>query len=279
LKSFGPHTFVSVAFWVLPRFALPLFVLISACTINRGSESQSRFFDKQSMPVQLEGESYRINPCSEQVESTCNAATWNPSLCVLDSYDGRIYVRGSEVNGYGQNECQARRSLQENFCALGLDSRKAGLPYCTPDPTMGECKDLPLADCSEISDNETTPTLCYPTSYDGEPISVLQSPKGWGVGECRARNHLLNQACRLNLQPKRLGDVICRDDPGVSQCFDDLLPCSMGGRPQVCQWQSDQLVIKGLGTNKCEAINEIRYYLCQSGQSAPSNLTVQCSNL
>lgn len=105
---------------------------------------------------------------------------------------------------WAPSQCEAKQKISNQFC----QQNKPEIPYisirCVPDSTLGNCPTLPIT-CNDAAKK----TRCIAKSYYNHQIHPSLYLKADGTSECDAKNQLSEVACKKNLNPKYMSEVVC----------------------------------------------------------------------
>lgn len=140
-----------------------------------------------------------------------------------------------------------------------------------PDPSLGECP-MQAHEC----DDTGKPAVCKAVRYESIKLNPEQVIFAWGSNECKAKNELRVEACKLNLRPTQIKGVKCRDDKTNGACPPKTAECDNFYEPITCKGKLELpnnlfILLDANGFNKCDAMAKLELLACRK-ESAPSEL-------
>jgi hypothetical protein len=130
-----------------------------------------------------------------------------PVMCTASTYDGKALPEEGRIVVWGSNNCAGRLKMQKEACSRQWSPAKLGGIQCVPDATSGHCPP-PAVECKPGGKSST----CVVSSFAGASLTDDQKISATAANECLARQELLQAACRNNLDPTQLGDIVCRSN-------------------------------------------------------------------
>lgn len=126
-----------------------------------------------------------------------------PTVCTAATYGDQQLSAAQALKAWGIGNCVASFHLQMEACRASLDPKQLKNVTCVPDPTHGEC---PYQ--APTCDDPPRYALCTAASAGG---GVLAQPIGAeGHSVCEAKQALARLACRLDLKPSTLDQIVCK---------------------------------------------------------------------
>lgn len=228
---------------------VPLCINLHACVFNSDQPSiDSNFSANQSFPATRNFCDNVVNDCG---------STFSPTYCEFSSPP----ITGQKFSSRGKNPCIAKQELFKKLCAKKMDPERQNLMHCAPDPTVGECEDLALEECSQ----ETKPMFCLATKYNDRTIAAIQAPKSWGKNLCEASNALLVASCRSQLRPSMISELRCEPSKLTEKCPIPPSQCDEKYAPSRCRIKLEDLekTLSSVSENECLAKHQLQQQLCQ----------------
>lgn len=126
-----------------------------------------------------------------------------PSVCSASGYAAQDLKGEQVIRAWGRSACDATQRLHLAACRRHLDPTLLRKIACGNDASDGECG-LPEAECEDSSKE----TVCVAGIADGKKLAVPLEASG--PSACAAKQALARLACRQDLKPSRLDQVVCR---------------------------------------------------------------------
>lgn len=128
-----------------------------------------------------------------------------PSLCTVDSYNGQALTSDQKLRARGSNACVSTNKLHQLACELNLNPEYLENITCVTDKTGGECP-VKSHGCGAGGEE----TVCQVKKYAGAELTQPLASKG--KNPCVAKWELTRLACKMNMKPSQLEDVVCGEE-------------------------------------------------------------------
>lgn len=204
------------------------------------------------------------------VETVCSTE-YDPVFCSADGHGGMQLRR--PVMAWGTNACQGRLALAREACKAKLAPSRLERVQCVPDASNGNCP-AKRGMCAA----EFAPSVCAAASYGDQALNGEQAPRASGSNACVARDKLQEEACRLNLDPKKLGGITCEPDKLGGECPVEDVVCADTATAQATTCTAARgggidlaTSLQAKGASPCAAKLALARAACQSGLK-PSGL-------
>lgn len=254
-----------------------LLLLLFSCKSSELSERQT--LAAQPILIPKEGDLPAAPPppapvreprCKPEDLPSCPAEAHRlPYRCTAYRYEGKLLASSRQLLSWGNNPCEAKKSLLKQACESNLDPDLLESVSCVPALNNAKCP-VPAKACPATE----KPTRCFARNYKDLDLDLINRPEAWGKNECEARQNLSIVACRNGLNQDDFGRIVCESEPTPELCPPQWTECAKNDDiPSQCLLSkigSNLLKkpLKTIGTTACEARFRMQELACRHGSSA-----------
>lgn len=201
---------------------------------------------------------------------------YDPVQCFSKKYKGRNFLPGRVPVAWGENSCIGFQNLNQLICQRKLVPTDLSGIECVPDSSNGACHRV-RPNCPK----DENIYVCFAETYNHQNLKNNQILRSWGYGECEAKEELSIHVCQVNLNPKLMGKISCRQDQVTHECIKTIGECFDKIVPTRCQGVLKNIdqPVEATSDSECAAKAILRMQSCMLGH-APSGLQdVVCRSL